>query len=353
MENRSFLSFPIYAYTRTRALGFTAEGFLLNLAGLLTPGKRKSLPDLPVDLIPEVGARARELLIRDAERIAQGVISPRVLIPEHPRIHLQRLPALLMDSVGLGARRFKGRTTEFSKKAAELLDELPRYYRRNFHFQTDGYLSEDSGEIYEHQVEILFGGTADAMRRLLIPSLKEAYGDGRGTRFLEIGAGTGRMTRFIAQNFPKAQIVATDLSAPYLQVARRKLDPYSRVSFLQAAGEQLPFRDSGFDAVISCFLFHELPEEVRKNVLRESLRVLKPGGRIGLIDSLQKQDAEELSRIFELFPALFHEPYYRNYSETPMEDLAGGVFADHDWVDQKELGFLSKALWSRPLKVKQ
>ncbi len=46
------------------------------------------------------------------------------------------------------------------------IDEtLPRYYRQNFHFQTDGYLSDRSAKLYDFQVEALFAGTADAMRR--------------------------------------------------------------------------------------------------------------------------------------------------------------------------------------------
>ncbi len=43
---------------------------------------------------------------------------------------------------------------------------LPEYYGRNFHYQTEGYLSEESAELYEHQTEILFMGTLGLMRRL-------------------------------------------------------------------------------------------------------------------------------------------------------------------------------------------
>jgi ubiquinone/menaquinone biosynthesis C-methylase UbiE len=338
------LAYPVYAYNRARAFGFAAEGILLNLAGRVVPGKKKTLPDPPLELLPEIAKQAQALLRQDAEWIAEGKISPRVLIPEHPAAHLQRLPVLLADSVFLGKRRVNGKTTEFSDRARELLSELPRYYRRNFHFQTDGYLSEGSAHLYEHQVEILFGGTADAMRRLLIPKIQEVFGDGSGRKILEIGAGTGRMTRFLAQCFPRAQIVATDLSAPYLQVAKRRLSSYSRVSFLQCAGEDLPFRAEEFDAVVSCFLFHELPEDIRVKVMTESLRVLKKSGYLGWIDSFQKADHPEWERLNEIFPAVFHEPFYRNYSEVPMQAiLSRAVGRDVSLTPQ--LGFLSQAAW--------
>ena len=52
-------------------------------------------------------------------------------------------------------------------------ENYPNYYLRNFHHQTDGYLSDFSASIYDLQVEILFNGSADAMRRRIIKPLKE------------------------------------------------------------------------------------------------------------------------------------------------------------------------------------
>ena len=48
-------------------------------------------------------------------------------------------------------------------------DRYPAYYRRTFHWQTDGYFTEHSAEVYELGVELLFRGTADVMRRQIIP----------------------------------------------------------------------------------------------------------------------------------------------------------------------------------------
>ena len=45
------------------------------------------------------------------------------------------------------------------------LSAFPDYYLRNFHYQTGGYLSERSAKLYDQQVEVLFIGSADAMRR--------------------------------------------------------------------------------------------------------------------------------------------------------------------------------------------
>ena len=52
-------------------------------------------------------------------------------------------------------------------------ERFPPYYRRTFHWQTDGYFSEHSAEMYELGVELLFRGTADVMRRQIIPPITQ------------------------------------------------------------------------------------------------------------------------------------------------------------------------------------
>lgn len=47
-------------------------------------------------------------------------------------------------------------------------EAFPDYYLQNFHHQTDGYLSDHSAALYDLQVEILFNGAADPMRRRLL-----------------------------------------------------------------------------------------------------------------------------------------------------------------------------------------
>ncbi len=64
------------------------------------------------------------------------------------------------DGFRVAWRMRKNKNKDFQGKAAETAATMPDYYARNFHFQTDGYFSEASARRYDHQVEILFGGTA-------------------------------------------------------------------------------------------------------------------------------------------------------------------------------------------------
>jgi ubiquinone/menaquinone biosynthesis C-methylase UbiE len=95
------------------------------------------------------------------------------------------------------------------------------------------------------------------------------------------------------------------------------------------------------DAVTGIFLFHELPPKIRRIVIGECARVLKPGGRLILVDSLQRGDRPDYDGLLELFPQSYHEPYYRSYLE---EDFIA-LTAEHGFFHVRNANaFISKVM---------
>jgi len=77
-------------------------------------------------------------------------------------------------------REVRGHSEIFDKNTR---GTRPRYYLQNFHYQSGGWLTEESAERYDTQVEVLLNGTANAMRRQALPPLHELFA-GRDQRQL-------------------------------------------------------------------------------------------------------------------------------------------------------------------------
>ncbi len=293
-------------------------------AGRDLPPAPKPVIDAPAG-IPNRAAllkHVRKLLVRDLANVEAGLYPMPVDEPDGLKGLLERRDMYLKDVPNIVRRRATGSHQEVDRSESK----RPRYYMQNFHFQTDGWMTEDSARLYDTQVETLFLGAAAAMRRQALVPIAEMVRarDQRTMRMLDVASGSGAFLRDVRLAFPRLPVIASDLSEPYVSLARGKLATLPGSGAVVGAAEDLPFRSDGFDIVSSIYLFHELPPKVRRQVAAEMTRVVAPGGRVVVIDSLQTGDTPELDGLLELFPQLFHEPYYRSYLT---EDVVA-LFAD-------------------------
>jgi len=291
----------------------------------------------------EILAELRRLMVRDLANIDAGYYRmPHDLI-ELPRKVLRDAVRFFRDLPEVQRRRRGKIAAEVFEEKREEGSKLPRYYLQNFHYQTDGYLSDRSAELYDHQVEVLFGGGADAMRRQALVPLYHHFRDRRvgESRLLDVATGTGRFLTFVKDNYPRLDVTALDLSPHYLAQARRLLSPWTRNHFVQAAAENIPAADETFDAVTCIYLFHELPRKVRAQAASEMARVLKRDGILVFVETLQKGDRPEFDGLLELFPIAFHEPYYADYIRQDLGELFAGAGLE---IVEETLAFMSKVV---------
>ena len=105
-----------------------------------------------------------------------------------------------------------------------------------------------------------------------------------GYRVLEIGCGTGNLTLRAKQVRPDIEVVGSDPDPLALARAQRKARGLTGIRFERGYAQKLPYRDAEFDRVLSSLMLHHLPEDVKAAAAAEIYRVLRPGGRLHLVD---------------------------------------------------------------------
>jgi len=300
-------------------------------------------PTRPVPTRREMLEDLGQLMLVDGRAVRDGILPPAELGARGLPSHLARLRAMMRDLPDAISRRAADDASTAKDVASIETIDLPDYFTQDFHFQTGGYLTEESAKLYDVQVETLFYGSAQLMRRVGLAEVARAV-HGRDQRHLalaDVACGTGRLLRDIRRMLPAIKLTGIDLSQTYLDEAEDHMGDLRTVNFTQGNAEALPLADASQDIVTCVFLFHELPPEVRRTVAREFARVLKPGGRLVFIDSLQMGDRPGWDGLLEAFPVRFHEPYYRHYSIDDVADVFGDVGLN---VINTQTAFLAKVV---------
>ena len=257
-----------YALARRMSSGFQREGEPAFVPSMGTPD-RKALRDAYFGLFR-----------KDRKNIEDGLYpAPPTLEPGTLAKAMRKSRRFLSDVSKVDRRRQERSGTEV--RDLEGSDRYPTYYRQNFHYQSGGWLTDESAEIYDTQVEVLFTGAADAMRRIVLGELARVV-RGRNQsdlRYLDLACGTGRFLNRVLDAFPKLNATGIDLSPAYAAKARSAVRKWRQADILEGQAEHLPFADDSQDIVTCIYLFHELPPRIRPKVAAEIARVLKPSFR--------------------------------------------------------------------------
>jgi ubiquinone/menaquinone biosynthesis C-methylase UbiE len=157
---------------------------------------------------------------------------------------------------------------------------IPDYLQKNYWW---AYLDPRSVKFFEHQwiVNLILWGN---FARLRDAALAKMGSDITG-RTLQIACVYGDFTPTLARRLaPSGRLDVVDVAPIQLENLRRKIGVDDSVFLHQSDASDLRFANSSFDHAILFFLLHELPLEVRKRALREALRVIKPGGKLVIVD---------------------------------------------------------------------
>ena len=175
-------------------LGIAHKQISTQLMELVAPKANAETVPITAETLQALRRSMDNLLERDWLEAEQGLYPTSQLFDAPWLDWMLRYPLVWLDLPKIWDRRLRRDVHDLP--AGIDSNSFPNYYLQNFHHQTDGYLSDRSAELYDLQVEILFNGTADAMRRRILKPLtqrfKQANLPATQIKILDVACGTGR-----------------------------------------------------------------------------------------------------------------------------------------------------------------
>lgn len=104
---------------------------------------------------------------------------------------------------------------------------------------------------------------------------------------LELGCGTGNLSRILADRFPQARLTLVDIAEEMLSMTAEKLNLPERLQLVESAFETLDFPAGQFDLVISSIAVHHIQDEAKARLIRQIGAWLRPGGFFVLGDQVR------------------------------------------------------------------
>lgn len=192
-------------------------------------------------------------------------------------------------------------------QAKDLLDSLtaqdlvyPDYYLVPFHAYDEGNLCwqaafEAASATYSTGWRVwkdknLTWQEAQQRLRYSVYEILEQYTPTKITNILDLGCSVGISTLALHRYFSQQQnipinTIGLDLS-PYMLAVAKTTDTQQEIAqWLHALGESTGLPNDSIDLVTLQFVIHELPRQATKQIFQEVLRILKPGGVIGIVDN--------------------------------------------------------------------
>jgi ubiquinone/menaquinone biosynthesis C-methylase UbiE len=169
-----------------------------------------------------------------------------------------------------------------------------------------------------------------------IPVLQRVADVTASERGLDLACGTGAFEQRVLEAVPDAQLVGVDLAPGMVERARAKLAGTPGVRFEQADVHDLPFDDDAFDVAVCANTFHYFTHP--ETVLAEARRVLRPGGRLVILDWCR--DFWTCRAMDAVLPLI--DPAYEHcYTLDEMQSL----FTEADFSTQRHFRYRFDLIW--------
>jgi SAM-dependent methyltransferase len=208
-------------------------------------------------------------------------------------------------------------------------------------------VTEAPAPVLEGLMAALERRAADPQLRAMLNTYLTDASFPRGSRVLEVGCGTGAVTRTLATWPGVSAAVGVDPSPVFVAKARELARDLASLTLETADGRSLPFEAASFDAVVFHTTLCHVPEP--QTMLAEAVRVLRRGGCVAIFEgdyataTLATRDGDPLNACAEAFREGFvHDPWMAR--RLPALVRAAGLRVDsvrsHGYVEMLAAGFM-------------
>ncbi len=257
--------------------------------------------------------------------------------------------------------------------------DIPRYVSAvDHHCMPGSYHGEDfPGDVanaanYDHAGFVttagLLGKYSNGGGEAVVKWVKKNLPDFKPKRILELGGTVGHSSLPLAQAYPDAQMTVVDVGAPVLRygLGRAMSLGVDNIEFVQANGEDLSqYEDGSFDWIQTTMFLHELSLTSMRNIMKETRRLVKPGGIVLHVEQPQyTADMPYFEQAMRDWDAFYNnEPFWSRMHEMDMDEemMAAGFQKDEilhgdvtavvdtsifpDAAEDEEEDFGRKAAW--------
>lgn len=167
---------------------------------------------------------------------------------------------------------------EFDKTTIRVT--VPAYLQKVYWW---AYVHPNAVKVFEREwlVNLILFGNYDALRDAAL----EDIGQQAEGRTLQVACAYGDLTPRLRERIADdGQLHIIDVLPIQLENLKRKLPADMRISLFQRDSAALGFADASYERALVFFLLHEQPEAVRRRTLAEACRVVKPGGKVIVVD---------------------------------------------------------------------
>lgn len=203
----------------------------------------------------------------------------------------------------------------------------PDYYVCSFHAYEKGNLSWEAAWEVESAAYAVHakiwpnaGAKGDTQLRQSYHDIIKKQISIQPQDILDLGCSVGMSTFALEEIYPQAKITGIDLSPYYLAVAQyNSQENHPQITWKHSSAESTGLADNSFDLVSSFLMFHELPQNPTKEILKEVKRLLRPGGYFTMMDMNPQSEIYGKMPPYILTLLKSTEPYLDEYFTLDIE----------------------------------